>query len=162
MDSKAAFVHIIQENEGVIYKIVRAYAHDIEQQKDLYQEVVYQLWKSFDQYRGDARVSTWIYRVALNSSITFLNKGKRKPKTVELKFEHDMIMNTEVNQDLELQMIQLYQYIRSLNLIDRGIILLYLEGTSYEAIGEIMGFSASNIGTRLGRIKDKMKKKIKN
>lgn len=160
MHSKDKFVDIIQDNESVIYKIVRAYAHGIDQQKDLYQEIVYQLWKSYETFRGDAKVSTWIYRIALNTSISHLKKGKRSPTTVELKFEHADILKSEGSEELEEQMTLLYGYIKSLDLIEKGIILLYLEGNSYEEIGDIVGFSISRIGTRISRIKNKLKKQI--
>ena len=160
MHSKDHFVNIIQENGGVIYKIVRAYADNLDQQKDLYQDIVYQLWKSFESFRGDAKISTWIYRIALNTSIAHLNKGRRKPTTVELKFEHANIVNSHGSEELEEQMKLLYSYIKSLDLIDKGIILLYLEGNSYDDIGDIIGFSTSRVGTRISRIKDKLKKQI--
>lgn len=160
MQSKDQFVDIIQQNEGVIYKIVRAYAYGIDQQKDLYQEIVYQLWKSFESFRGDAKFSTWIYRIALNTSISHLKKGKRRPATIELKFEHADILKSEGSEALEEQMKLLYGSIKSLDLIDKGIILLYLEGNSHEEIGEIIGFNTSRIGTRISRIKDKLKKQI--
>jgi len=160
MHIKDQFVDIIQDNEDVIYKIVRAYADDIDEQKDLYQEIVYQLWKSFEHFRGEAKVSTWIYRIALNTSISHLKKGKRKVQTVELKFEHTEILKSEGTEALKDQMNLLYNTIKSLNLIDKGIILLYLEGNSYEDIGDIVGFSTSRIGTRISRIKDKLKKQL--
>lgn len=160
MNKEEDFVQIIQSNDGVIYKIVRAYTDDKESQKDLYQEVVYQLWKSFPSFRGDAKVSTWMYRIALNTAITHLQKGKRRPVTVELKLDHLQLKSSDQANELEEQMQYLYKHIKGLNLIDKGIILLYLEGNSYEEIGEIMGFSVSRIGTRLSRIKEKLKKKI--
>jgi len=160
MQSRDQFIEIIQENEGIIYKIVRAYVSDIDHQKDLYQDIVYQLWKSFGSFRGEAKVSTWIYRIALNTSITHLNKGKRRPATVELSFEHDHILNTTESEELEEKMKVLYSYIKALDLIDKGIILLYLEGNTYEEIGHIIGFTTSRIGTRISRIKDKLKKQI--
>ncbi len=77
MQQKEAFIQTIKDNEGIIYKITRVYAKDTEDQKDLYQEIVYQLWKSFDSFKGKSKLSTWMYRVALNTSIAHLNQNKR-------------------------------------------------------------------------------------
>ena len=74
MQKQNEFINIVKSNEGIIYKITMIYSDNKEHQKDLYQEIVYQLWKSFDSFRGDAKVSTWLYRIALNTSITYLKK----------------------------------------------------------------------------------------
>jgi len=161
MHRKKEFIRIIKENEGIIYKISRVYAKDIEDQKDLYQEIVYQLWKSFDSFKGEAKISTWMYRIALNTSITFLNKQKRKDRHVSIGFE---LLNRVDEQDLVLEerINTLYVHIKNLNIVEKGIILLHLEGKNYDEIAAITVFSNTNVGTRLGRIKQKLKIKLKN
>ena len=160
-DLSNEFVEMVQANEGIIYKISRAYAIDDEDQKDLYQEIVFQLWKSFPSFRGDAKISTWLYRIALNTSIAFLNKRKKNALTTGINFE---LLNRPEDREegiLEEQIQQLYTYIQELNLVERGIILLYLEGKPYDEIASITGFSNTNVGTRLARIKKKLKTKVK-
>ncbi len=159
MHKKLEFIQIIKENEGIIYKITRVYASDDEDQKDLYQEIVFQLWKSFDGFRNESKISTWIYRVALNTSITHSKKGKRKEHHIPVDFE---LLNSaeEKNSLMEERLETLYEHINRLNLIEKGIVLLFLEGKSYDEIAKITGFTTTNVGTRLGRIKQKLKTQI--
>ena len=159
MQSKEAFIHTIKENQGIIYKITSVYAKNTEDQKDLYQEIVYQLWKSFNSFKGKSKISTWIYRVALNTSISHLNNEQRKGHSVAMDFQ---LMNVAEEQDSETEerMAVLYAHIKRLNVIEKGLILLFLEGKSYEEIAMITGFTVTNVGTRLGRIKKKLKTNI--
>ena len=161
MLNKSNFVAIIKENEGIIYKITRVYTNTPEDQKDLYQEVVYQLWKSFDSFKGNAKISTWMYRVALNTAIAFLNRRKKNVPTASIDFELHQLAD-EGNQQQQDQFNQLYATIGQLNIIEKGLILLFLEGKSYDEIAAISGFSTSNVGTKLSRIKKKIKENIKN
>lgn len=161
MLDKSNFVAIIKENEGIIYKITRVYTNTTEDQKDLYQEVVYQLWKSFDSFKGNAKISTWMYRVALNTAIAFLNRRKKNVPMASIDFELHQLAD-ESNQQQQDQFNQLYATIGQLNIIEKGLILLFLEGKSYDEIAAISGFSTSNVGTKLSRIKKKIKENIKN
>lgn len=160
MQDKIAFVSIVKENEGLIYKVTRVYTDTQEDQKDLYQEIVYQLWKSFDSFKGNSKISTWIYRIALNTAIGYLNKSKKKVSQVNLDFE---LLNPvdETDNVTEERLAILYNMIKQLNVIEKGLILLLLEGKSYDEIAVITGFSSSNVGTRLSRIKKKLKENIK-
>ena len=161
MQDKTAFVAIIKENEGILYKITRVYTDTTEDQKDLYQEIVYQLWKSFDSFKGNSKISTWMYRIALNTAIAHLNKSKKRVRQVRLDFE---LVNPidEKDSTSEERLKILYEMIKQLNVIEKGLILLFLEGKSYEEIANITGFSTSNVGTRLSRIKKKLKTNIVN
>ena len=152
---------MIREHEGIIYKISRVYFDRKEDQQDLYQEIVYQLWRSFDSFDARSKWSTWMYRVALNTAISYLKKARSKVKKVHsdhlenFKFEpFDPVM--------EERIAWLYKSIQKLNVVEKGIILLYLEGKSHEEIATITGFSTSNIGTRISRIKDKLKHQVSN
>lgn len=160
MDKKDNFVQVIKSNEGIIYKITAVYSNSAEDQKDLYQEIVYQLWKSYEAFRGDAKISTWIYRIALNSSIAHINLEKRRGYQIPIDFE---LLNTAGEQDKETEerLNLLYAAIKKLNTAEKGIILLFLEGNSHEEIAAITGFTKTNIGTRLGRIKEKIRSQIK-
>lgn len=156
---QADFVKTVKENKGIIYKVTKIYTDTLEDQQDLSQEILYQLWKSFPSFNGHSKISTWIYRIALNTSLSFLNKQKKNTKNANIQ---EVIHITESNDSLfiEERITHLYQLIKKLNEGERGIILLYLEGKKYEEIADITGFSTTNIGTKLNRIKQKLKNQI--
>ncbi|MBL86888.1 MAG: RNA polymerase subunit sigma-70 [Winogradskyella sp.] len=160
MHTKEDFIQQIKENEGIIYKVARLYTNTIEDQKDVYQEIVYQLWKSYPSFKADSKISTWMYRVALNTAINNLKKEKRKGIRVSMD---NFLLNKidHVDTVMEERITLLYAHIKKLSVIERGIILLYLEGKSYDEIAAITGFTATNVGTRLARIKNKLKSQIK-
>ena len=160
MQKQQDFITLIKENEGVIFKVTLVYTFNEEDQKDLYQEIVCQLWKSFDSFRGDSKISTWMYRIALNTAITNLKKEKRKGNRVPLDIS---LLNKidEIDTIIDDRLKILYAHIKKLNTVEKGIVLLYLEGKSYDEIAVITGFSVTNIGTRLNRIKKKLKSQIK-
>jgi RNA polymerase sigma-70 factor (ECF subfamily) len=160
MQKQQEFVELMKENEGVIFKVTLVYAFNEEDQKDLYQEIVYQLWKSYDSFRGDAKISTWMYRIALNTAITILKKEKRKGNKIPID---DSLLSRidQIDTLIDDRLKILYSHIKNLNTIEKGIILLYLEGKSYDEIAAITGFSTTNVGTRLNRIKSKLKSQIK-
>lgn len=159
MTSQEAFIAIIKENEDLIYKVTKLYAHNREDAQDLYQEIVYQLWRSFDSFRQQAKLSTWMYRVALNTAITHVHKDKRRGHRVPLDEGLLHIMD-EPDTGMQERIEELYRQIKTLSTVEKGIILLYLEGKNYEEIAAITGFTVSNVGTRLGRIKQKLQSQI--
>lgn len=160
MRKEEAFTQIVKENEGVIYKITSVYTNNTTDQKDLYQEIVYQLWKGYDGFRGESKVSTWMYRVALNTAFTHIRKNKRKGHSVPL--DH-IDLTYEVHDPLlEERLKQLYRQIKLLSDLEKGLILLLLEGKKYDEIADITGLSPSNVGTRISRIKQKLKKQMVN
>ena len=161
MHNQEEFIGIIKQNEGLIFKIARVYTSNKEDEQDLCQEIIYQLWKSFGSFRNEAKISTWMYRIALNTSIANLNKTKRRGSTLPMNegllniSDHDDAVKKERIEDL-------YAQIKKLNPVEKAIVLLHLEGNNYEEIAIITGFTATNIGTRLGRIKQKLIHQIKN
>jgi RNA polymerase sigma factor (sigma-70 family) len=159
MEDKKDFIGIIQENGGLIYKVARVYTHTREDQEDLYQDIVYQLWNCFGSFRSEAKISTWMYRIALNTAIAHRNKEKKKGNQIEID---ELLLNKPDMTDglKEERSAVLFARIRLLNDVEKGIVLLYLEGKTYEEIAGITGFSTTNIGTRLGRIKQKIKDQI--
>lgn len=160
MHQQNNFVQLIKKNQGIIYKVTRIYASGIEDQKDLYQEIVFQLWKSFASFRQESKITTWMYRVALNTSIAHLQKEHRKSNALSTEFPLPEITDDQ-DRSMEERLAIMHEQIKLLNVIEKGIILLYLEGNSYQEIAQITGFTVSNIGTRLGRIKLKLKHQIK-
>lgn len=159
MDREEEFVRIIKENEGVIFKITTIYTDNREDQQDLYQDIVYQLWKSFDSFRGEAKFSTWMYRIALNTALTRLKKNKRKGHSVSM--DQVVLSQTELHDTaFEERIKTLYEQIQQLNVLEKGLMLLLLEGKKYDEIAEIIGMTPSNVGTRISRIKQKLKSQI--
>ncbi|MFT5823443.1 MAG: RNA polymerase sigma factor (sigma-70 family) [Crocinitomix sp.] len=160
MSKQENFIQAVQANQGIIRKISGIYSNGVEDQKDLYQEIVSRMWHSFDSFKGDSKLSTWMYSVALNSSISYIKKEKRRAKEVRLDLEFlDQPLETDTFMQERVDM--LYSTIKELNIIERGIILLFLEGKSHKEIGDITGFTANNVGTRMARIREKLKNKIK-
>jgi RNA polymerase sigma factor (sigma-70 family) len=155
MYTKEEFVRIIKENEGLIYKIARIYTSGREDEEDLYQEIIYQLWKSFPSFRNEAKISTWMYRIALNTSIAHLNKEKKRGYHIPI---NEQMLNMPDADDIlkNERMESMYTQIKKLTPVEKGIILLHLEGNNYDEIANITGFTSTNIGTRLGRIKQKL------
>lgn len=155
MQDQDQFVALIMTHQGLIYKVARLYVDTQEDQSDLYQEIVLQLWKSLPTFKGTSKISTWMYRVAMNTAIAFLHqKKKRHPIVLDFQIP-DVVDDTSLWK--EEQSKQLYQAIKQLSMVERGIVFLFLEGKSYKDIGEITGFSESNVGTRMARIKLKLK-----
>ena len=159
MHTKKEFIQDIKENEGIIYKVTRIYSNNTEDQNDLYQEIVYQLWKSYNSFKGNSKISTWMYRIALNTAISNLKKEKKRGSQVSID---NLLLNqmNEVDTAMEERITLLYAHIKKLSIVERGIILLHLEGKSYDEIAIITGFTNTNIGTRLARIKQKLKTQI--
>jgi RNA polymerase sigma factor (sigma-70 family) len=159
MQTKSKFIEMISAHEGLIYKVAKMYSNSLEDEQDLYQDIVYQLWKSFTTFRNEAKITTWMYRIALNTSIHFLDKAKKKVHQVQI--EEALLNQPDTIDDAKQdQHDKLFVQIKKLNDVEKGIILLYLEGKSYEEIAEITGFTVTNIGTRLGRIRQKLMSKI--
>jgi RNA polymerase sigma factor (sigma-70 family) len=161
LDKKDAFISAIKENERLIFKVAFIYTNNSDDKNDLVQEIIYQLWRSFDSFSGMSSLSTWMYRIAMNVAISQLKVSKRRVLTVPMEGQILEHQDTN-NEDVEERWRIFRQHIETLNLLDKGIVMLYLEDKSYEEIAEIIGISKSNVGTKLSRIKDKLKKQILN
>lgn len=159
MDLHQQFTSVIKENKGLIFKVSAMYTNSTDDRNDLQQEIVYQLWKSFGSFNQDSKLSTWMYRVALNTAISHLKQTKRRVSTIPLDLDADRFAE-DYDRTEEEQIQQLYAQIQSLNLLDRGIILLFLEGKKYEEIASIIGITPSNVGTRISRIKEKLRMQL--
>ena len=153
------FVAAINENLGLIYKVSSIYTNTIEDRNDLSQEIIFQIWKSFDTFQQKSSLSTWMYRVAMNVAIRHLKIAKRNISTVPLDEQYLNFQDTD-NSEFEDKWIVLKEHLDQLNLLDKGIVLLYLENKSHEEIAQIIGISKSNVGTKLSRIKEKLKQQI--
>ncbi|MCG8390293.1 MAG: sigma-70 family RNA polymerase sigma factor [Cytophagales bacterium] len=154
MKEEAFLKEFIEDNKATIYKICRVYANDTEELKDFVQEVAIQLWRSHKNFENRSKLSTWVYRVALNVCMTLSKKRKKGINTVSLlsKDFHDDDNETEKE-----QIAALYRAIRKLNESERAIVLLYLEDKSYKEMAEILGITISNVGARVNRAKNQLK-----
>lgn len=153
--TEQAFVAMIRQYERVIYKVCYLYTTPRATLSDLYQEVVLNLWKAFPNFREECKQSTWLYRIALNTCISFIRKEKNVPEIVTLTQEADRM---EEDDDTQTMLRQLYRLINKLGQLEKSIILLYLEDKNYEEIAEITGLTHTNVATKLSRIKEKMRK----
>lgn len=149
------FVTLIQEYERVIYKVCYLYTTPHATLNDLYQEVVINLWKAYPKFRNECKISTWIYRIALNTCISFIRKEKNIPEIVTLSQIADRIEETD---ETQVMLKRLYSMINRLGQLEKSIVLLYLEDKSYEEIAEITGLTLTNVATKLSWIKDKLRK----
>lgn len=156
-----AFLKIIDANKGIIYKVANTYCRDEENRKDLIQEIILQLWLSFPKYDPSFKLSTWMYRIALNVSISFYRKENRRGR-ISQPFPEEIItlpaekLPIEQKEDFHL----LQKFIRELKEIDRAVILLYLESNSQQEIADILGLTVANISTKVSRIKQTLKQKF--
>ena len=155
------FLLVIEEHKKIIYKIANSFKKDDEDRKDLVQEIIFQLWRSFAGYKQLSKVSTWMYRVALNVAIASFRKEK-KENEVAFQLSGNMLAftNDEGIDDTETDLRLLQQFINELNELDRALILLYLEDKNGKEMAEILGLSESNIRTKINRIKGKLKQRF--
>ena len=155
---KQNFIQIINENRGTIRSLCKIYYGRNEDQKDVFQDIILQLWKSFDTFRGESEISTWIYRVSLNTIFTKIRKEKKSVIVEPIDLHHLYISNAKADDNIEL----LFIIIQSLKDIDKAIVVLHLEGYQNKEIAEILNISPTNVGTRFNRIKSQLKMKFNN
>lgn len=162
MESKEKeFLTRIETHKGILYKVSKMYMDNPDDQQDLFQEIVCQLWKAYETFKGESQFSTWMYRVAINTSIVFLKKEKRKVDKYEIASEN--IGEEESDADVkENQLEHFYRAVQQLDKIDKAIIFYQLEGFSHKEIGRNMGISEGNARVKLNRAKEKLKEIIKN
>lgn len=152
------FLHIIQENQGIIYKVCNMYCDTGEDRNDLFQEIVAQLWKSYPSFRKESKVTTWMYRVGLNTAITTFKKSKRRPDQNRLTYENFQIADENHEAETEENIKLLHRAVAQLTGIEKSIILLFLENKKYEEIAEITGITQNYVRVKMNRIKKKLKK----
>ena len=150
------FLNMIEAQKRVIYKVCYMYAKDPDDLNDLFQETVLNLWKSFPCYRGDSTLNTCVYRIAMNTCITFLRRSGTRPQTIPMTADVAGIMADEESQTGELQ--ELYRLINQLGKLERALILLWLEERSYQEMADILGISKANVAVKLLRTKEKLRK----
>lgn len=147
------FANIVRENKSTIYTVCYMFSNDEDEVNDMFQDTLVNMWKGFSSFRKESKTSTWIYRVALNTCISADRKKKRRK-------EERLSMNINLYEDADdgsRQVQQLHKLIGKLGLVDRALVLMWLENMSYDEIGKILGTSAKNVSVKLVRIKEKLK-----
>lgn len=155
MASEKEFISLLNQHQKIVYKVCNLYMDVHSDREDLFQEITLQAWKAYANFRGDAKFSTWLYRVALNTAITFFRKEKRKPDIYSTDTIPDQ--SEESYDPIEEQVKAMYAAIGHLSKIDKAIVMLYLEDYSYIEIGEMMGITPNNVAVKMNRIKIKLK-----
>lgn len=154
------FLGLLDEHRKILFKVAGSYARGAEDRRDLVQEMVVQLWRSFDRYDPALRFSTWMYRIALNVAISFLRSESRRARTFVPA--EDEILALAIapagTADIEGDLRAMWQAIDGLDALDRALLILYLDGQSHETIAEVLGLSPTNVGTKIGRIKTRLRR----
>lgn len=156
MELKQHFIQLVNEHRGTIRSLCKAYYRSDEDQKDAFQDVVLQLWKSFDSFRGESNISTWIYRVSLNTIFSKIRGNKKSISAESIETAHFDISSARSDDHLEL----LNLIVQSLKEVDKAIVLLYLEGYQNKEIADILKLTPTNVSTRFNRIKSQLKVKL--
>ena len=152
------FSQLIKDNQGLIIKVSRLYTNSTEEEEDLFQEIVLQLWKSYDSFKGDSKISTWMYRVALNTAITLFRKKNRSPKTDRLQEYHQGSNLQDDSQDeIQPQIDLMYRMIKMLPNVERAIVMMYLDDLPYREIAGNLGISEVNARVKMNRLKKTLK-----
>lgn len=155
------FIRLIQQHKAMLHKVCNVYCQNEFDRQDLFQEIVIQLWKSFPKFRGEAKFSTWLYRIALNTAISDLRRQKRNiilsdPDQLPVDIE-----DVRSYHQKEERFQQLYMAISQLTEIEKAIIMLYLEDKNYDEMEEILGIAQNNLRVKVNRIKEKLRKLTK-
>jgi len=155
MASEKEFISLLNQHQKIVYKVCNLYMDRHSEREDLFQEITLQAWKAYGNFRGDAKFSTWLYRVALNTAITFFRKEKKRP----IIYSTDIVPDQpeDIFDPIEEQVKAMYAAIGDLSKIDKAIVMLYLEDYSYNEIGDMMGITANNVAVKMNRIKVKLK-----
>lgn len=161
---KKQFLDMLENHKKLIYKVAHSYGQNPADRQDLIQEIILQLWKAFPKYDPQYKLSTWAYRIALNVSISFYRKEKKRRQTTSLDTEAflNIIDPKEENTELEHHIQLLYQFINALSPLNKALMILYLDEKSHQEIASILGISKSNVGTKINRIKIQLKNNFKN
>ena len=157
MSYEKEFLEKIEQHKGIIYKISKMYMDNSEDRDDLFQEIIFQVWKAFPKFRGESEFSTWLYRIALNTAIVFLKSEKKRNFINNSDFTNYKIEQDEYDLEKEEKLSKMYSAINRLNAIDKAFIFYYLEDFSGKKIAEQMGISEGNVRVKMNRAKNKLK-----
>jgi RNA polymerase sigma-70 factor (ECF subfamily) len=153
------FLELVEKNKKLIYKISHMYCDNTIDKKDLFQEIVTNLWKAYPKFKGNSKVSTWIYRISINTAISWIRDYVKTNNHIEYT---NVIPQMQDDPAIDELYDQLYCAIGILNKLDKALILLQLDGYSYDEISEIIGLTKTNVATKISRIKLKLKNHLSN
>ncbi|NQV78668.1 MAG: sigma-70 family RNA polymerase sigma factor [Lutibacter sp.] len=156
-DLEHKFISEFQENQNIIHKVCRIYTNNQDAHNDLFQEITIQLWKAYPKFRGDSKLSTWMYRIGLNTAITLYRKSKRSIVTQDFDSVLHRIQSTDYDNTEEEQLKLMYKAIYQLSDIDKALIFLYLEDKNYKEISDTIGISEVNARVKMNRIKTRLR-----
>lgn len=151
------FVTELESNQNIVHKVCSLYTNDRDSHNDLFQEITIQLWKAYPKFRGEAKFSTWMYRVALNTAITLYRKSKRRVKTQDFDSVIYKIKTDEYDDTEERQLKLIYDAVKQLGDIDKALVFLYLEDKDYSEIAATLGITEVNARVKMNRIKNKLR-----
>jgi len=151
------FLQLLEKHQNIIHKICRIYSYDYSDQKDLFQEISIQLWKSYPSFKGKSKFTTWMYRVGLNTAITLYRKNKKTIRGEDYSKISELKANEEYDETKDIQIKWLYGKIDTFSEIEKALILLYLEDKKYSEIAETLGISEVNARVKINRLKKKLK-----
>lgn len=154
------FLEQIEINKGIIHKISRMYMDDEDDQKDLFQEIICQLWKSYDSFNHQSKFSSWMYRVALNTAIVYFKKQKRKDDAYA-SIAQEVVIPPDDTEAKEIQLAHFYKALQQLDKIEKALMFYFLEDCAHKEIAENLGISEGNARVKLNRAKNKLKELIK-
>ncbi len=152
------FQRLIDEHRKILYKISNSYCRNRDDRDDLAQEIVVQLWRSFRTFDGRCRFSTWMYRIALNVAISFYRRESTRTRNLALVDEH--VLETVQGDAQPSEIRLLYEYIGTLDPLNKALVLLYLDGNSYDEIANVLGISKTNVATKISRLKTTMRREV--
>ncbi len=156
MANEQQFVQLLKTHQNIVHKVCRIYMDTEENREDLFQEITLQAWKAYNSFKGDAKFSTWLYRVALNTALTFFKKDKKQQShIVSVAIMPDN--SEETLNPIEEKVQSMYKAIADLGKIDKALVTLYLEDYSYNEIGEMLDITPNNVAVKMIRIKQKLK-----
>lgn len=159
MHLEKEFENVIKQYKANLYMICYMYAKDKDEANDFFQETLIRLWQGFSQFRGESNINTWLSRICINTCISSLRKKKKHSATIPLSIDVEMLSEEHENGK---QLAQMYRLINRLGVLDKALILLWLDNMSYADIADVMGITVSNVSVKLMRIKDKLKEMAKN
>lgn len=155
------FLYLLNQHKKIVYKVCNAYCKDAEGRKDLAQEITVQLWRSFGKYNDQFKVTTWMYRIALNVAISFYRRERRNYEAASIPDEGVAIADdSESSMERESNIQQLHQFIDQLDELNKALMILYLDNNSYQEIADVLGITETNVATKISRIKQKLKQQF--
>lgn len=154
------FKTLLNEHKKILYKVCNLYCRNRDDREDLAQEIIVQLWRSFESFDEGYRFSTWMYRIALNVAISFYRREKTRSRYV-LSDEEQLLNAVDETPAQTTELLVLHEFIEGLESLSKALVLLYLDGNSYPEIAEVLGISETNVATKISRLKQEMKQEFR-